>query len=81
MNKKFLKKLRSAVRQVLAHLPMRGLEGTNKVVMVPDYARGLQTNGLPHMVPWEVTGTLANVPNTQRGMYRRMKKQQARPSI
>ena len=78
MNSKYLKRMRSYVRRMFDDLPVRHLDTPTKTVMVPDYTRGLQTNGLPYMVPFETPLPATNWENTQRGIYRRYKKLAAR---
>lgn len=73
-NAKALKKLRKAIRSMLGHLPMRKLETPHKVIQVPDYSRGLGVTGDPVMVPFLVPLPAKNTLQTQRGMYRHLKK-------
>lgn len=74
MNQKNLKKLRKFVRDVHANEPVRGLvEGRRSVVMVPQFGAGLNPDGTLKTIPFEITGTLHNANDTQRGRYRAMK--------
>ena len=76
-NSKALKKLRKAILDIAGHLPVRNLETPHKVIQVPDYSLGLNSTGNPVMVPFFVPLPAKNTLQTQRGMYRHLKKTSA----
>lgn len=71
LNSRLFKLLRSMARSVA--LPARSLIQPVNYRMVPDYSRGLNTDGTPKMVPFNFPGTATNDPETQRGRYRKAK--------
>jgi len=77
INSKTLKLFRSAVRTAGAHLRVRLLISKFEYRMVPDYAAGLNLDGTLKMKPFEFPMPARNAPDTQRTVYRRMKKNRA----
>ena len=77
INSKALKIIRKAVRTIAGHMPVRSLITEQQYRMVPDYADGLNTNGTLKMIPFLSPMPARNAPDTQRTVYRRVKKNRA----
>lgn len=76
MNSKKLKLLRKTIRSQFPAWPARQTtEGPKGVVRMEAPMLGL--DGLPKIVPFEITGTVRNVAQTQRGLYRACKRSAA----
>ena len=74
LNSKTLKAFRKIIRAWFPNIPAREtVFGKPRTYLVPDYARGLKSDGTPHMVPFTSTGTNTNLRESQRGQYRKVK--------